>query len=176
MAKDTSTVAPKERINVRFIPATGNEGEEIELPMKTVIVGDFTGREDGSPLEEREAVSVNKNNFEQVLKEMGIEKEMVVKNALQDEDEEAVMQIKLKLESMDDFRPDNIARQVPEVKSLMELRDALTALKGPLGNMPDFRRALNDLIADEDKQKAITAELSQASEDDAGDKASEESE
>ncbi len=165
MVKDTSTVAPKERINVRFIPATGNEGDEIELPMKTVVVGDFTGREDGSPVEEREAVSINKNNFEQVLKEMGIEKEMVVNNALQEEDDEAVMQIKLKLESMDDFRPDNIARQVPEVKSLMELRDALTALKGPLGNMPDFRRALNDLIADEDKQKAITEELSKTSEE-----------
>lgn len=170
MAKDSTTVAPKERINVRFVPATGNEGEEIELPMKTVIVGDFTGREDGRPLEEREAVSINKNNFEQVLKEMGIEKDMVVKNVLQEEDDEAVLQVNLKLESLDDFRPDNIARQVPEVKSLMELRDALTALKGPLGNMPDFRRALNDLISDEEQQKIITAELSKASEEDAADK------
>ncbi len=160
MSKDSS-VAPKERINVRFVPATGNSNEEIELPMKTVVMGDFTGRPDDRTLEERDAINIDKNNFDNVLREMAIEKDLVVNNTLSDEEGESALQVNLKIDSMEDFRPDNIARQVPEIKSLVDLRDALTALKGPLGNMPDFRRALNDLIGDEEMQRKIAEELSQ---------------
>ncbi len=167
MSKDSS-VAPKERINVKFVPATGDANEEIELPMKTVVLGDFTGRQDDRPLEERDAVSIDKNNFDQVLKEMGIDKNLVVSNKLTDE-QESVLQVNLKIDSMEDFRPDHVAKQVPEIKSLVDLRDALTALKGPLGNMPDFRRALNDLISDPEMQKKIAEELKAEGADDSAD-------
>jgi type VI secretion system protein ImpB len=45
MAKEGS-VAPKERINVTFKPATGNAQEELELPLKLLVLGDFTQRAD----------------------------------------------------------------------------------------------------------------------------------
>ena len=45
MAKEGS-VAPKERINVTFKPATGGAQEEIELPLKLMVLGDFTQRAD----------------------------------------------------------------------------------------------------------------------------------
>lgn len=38
MAKEGS-VAPKERINITFKPATGNAQEEIELPLKLLVLG-----------------------------------------------------------------------------------------------------------------------------------------
>ncbi len=43
MAKEGS-VAPKERINVTFKPATGGAQEEIELPLKLLAIGDYTQR------------------------------------------------------------------------------------------------------------------------------------
>ena len=52
MAKDSS-VAPKERVNIRFKPATGDAKEEKELPHKLLVLGDFTARADDTPLEER---------------------------------------------------------------------------------------------------------------------------
>ena len=36
------TVAPKERVNIVYRPATGDAKEEIELPLKLLVVGDFT--------------------------------------------------------------------------------------------------------------------------------------
>lgn len=42
MAKQGS-VAPKERINIRYVPATGGEQEEVELPLKLLVTGDFQG-------------------------------------------------------------------------------------------------------------------------------------
>ena len=46
MARKESSVAPKERINVTFKPATGGAVEEIELPMKVMVMGDFLQRHD----------------------------------------------------------------------------------------------------------------------------------
>ena len=39
---DETSVAPKERVNIRFTPATGNQTEEIELPFKRVVIGKFS--------------------------------------------------------------------------------------------------------------------------------------
>ena len=41
----------------------------------------------------------------------------------------------------------------------MELREALKALKGPLGNVPDFRKKLQDLITDGDTREKLLKEL-----------------
>jgi type VI secretion system protein ImpB len=50
------SVAPKERINIRYVPATLGQQAEIELPLRLVVLGDFTGKEDSTPLEERKAI------------------------------------------------------------------------------------------------------------------------
>ena len=41
MSRDGS-VAPKERINIRYVPATGDAQEDVELPLRMLVVGDFT--------------------------------------------------------------------------------------------------------------------------------------
>ena len=60
MAKEAS-VAPKERINIVYKPATGDAQEEVELPLKVVVMGDFTLRPDDTPLEERKPVNLDKD-------------------------------------------------------------------------------------------------------------------
>ncbi len=49
MAKQ-GTVAPKERINIKYVPATGDQQTETELPLKLLVVGDFKGGEEETPL------------------------------------------------------------------------------------------------------------------------------
>ncbi len=160
MGKDSS-VAPKERINIKFVPATGDQQAEIELPLKMMVVGDFTGRADDSPVEERSAISVDKNTFASVMKEMKLERDIEVDNVLSD-DEDATLQLNLKFDALKDFTPDELARKIPEVNKLVELREALTALKGPLGNMPDFRKALGEIVNDESKRDEISDEISKS--------------
>jgi len=41
----------------------------------------------------------------------------------------------------------------------LELREALTALKGPLGNMPAFRKALSGLLDDPDQRATLLEQL-----------------
>ena len=42
---------------------------------------------------------------------------------------------------------------------MLELREALVALRGPMGNMPAFRAQLQALLADEKSREQLIAEL-----------------
>ena len=41
----------------------------------------------------------------------------------------------------------------------IEMRDALVALKGPLGNAPSFRKAIEGVLADDVSRARILSEL-----------------
>ncbi|OOE66750.1 type VI secretion system contractile sheath small subunit [Salinivibrio kushneri] len=157
MSKEGS-VAPKERINIKYVPATGDQQAEVELPLKTLVVGDFKGHTEETPVEDRATVSVDKNNFEDVMRESNLRLSTTVKNQLVD-DEDAELPVELSFKSMGDFAPDSVADQVPELKKLIELREALVALKGPLGNIPAFRDRLQELLNSEESREKLLAEL-----------------
>lgn len=165
MAKEGS-VAPKERVNVTFKPATGDAQEELELPLKLMVLGDFTQRQDDRTIEERKPVGVDKTNFDDVMAKQGLGLTFAVPNRLQeDEATDDDLAVELKISSMKDFSPANLVEQVPELKKLMELRDALVALKGPLGNTPAFRKAIESVLADDESRDRVLNELGLAAKD-----------
>lgn len=157
MAKETS-VAPKERVNIVYKPATGDQQAEIELPLKLFVMGDFTQRADETILEERKPVRIDKDNFNDVLREHKLEIGFNVKNTLSGKEGEE-LPVNLKIQNMNDFSPQNIARQVPEVQQLVELRNALKALKGPLANTAEFRKRVEAMVKDPAKRDAVLKEL-----------------
>ncbi|KPY37819.1 MULTISPECIES: type VI secretion system contractile sheath small subunit [Pseudomonas syringae group] len=158
MAKEGS-VAPKERINVTFKPAIGDAQEEIELPLKLLVLGDFIQRTDDRKLEARKAISVDKNNFDDVLAKQDLRLSLSVPNRLQDEGEAEELAIDVRVNAMTDFNPASLVEQIPELRKLMELRDALMALKGPLGNAPAFRKAIENVLADKTSRDRVLGEL-----------------
>ena len=115
--KDGS-VAPKERINIKYVPATEGQTAEVELPLNLLVVGDMKGRADDSSLN-----------------------------------------VDLSFGSLNDFSPDSIVNKVPELKKLLELREALTAVKGPLGNVPAFRARLTELLENDESREKLLEEL-----------------
>ncbi len=153
------SVAPKERVNITYKPATGDAQEEVELPLKLLVMGDFTLQEDERMVEDREPISVDKDNFNDVLKAQNLKLQFAVQNKLSDEEEAGEITVNLKFEHINDFDPDSIIKKVPELAKLMELREALVALKGPLGNIPEFRKKLQALIEDEGTREKILKEL-----------------
>ena len=157
MAKE-ATVAPKERVNIVYRPATGDAKEEVELPLKVLVMGDFTGQKDDRPVEERDPVNIDKDNFDDVLKARNINLNVTVPNTLSGKTEDE-MNVSLKFESMKDFNPEAIAKNTPELNRLLELREALSALKGPLSNLPEFRKKIQELIKDEKTRELLLKEL-----------------
>jgi type VI secretion system protein ImpB len=157
MAKEGS-VAPKERVNIVYKPATGDAQAEIELPLKVMVLGDFTLREDETPLEDRKVLNVDKDNFSEVMGKQDLSLTFNVADKLSGA-EDAELPVKLNFKDLKDFEPGAIARQVPELSKLLELRDALTALKGPLANVPAFRKKIEALLKDPDQRDKLIKEL-----------------
>ncbi len=157
MAKEGS-VAPKERINIVYKPATGDAKEEIELPLKLLLLGDYTMRPDDRPLDERKPVNIDKDNFGEVMRKHDLKLDVNTANRLSNEENEELA-VSLKFSDLKDFSPEGVVRQVPELNKMLELREALTALKGPLGNIPAFRKMIESALADDDNRGQLLKEL-----------------
>ncbi|KAF2407058.1 type VI secretion system contractile sheath small subunit [Pseudomonas antarctica] len=158
MAKDGS-VAPKERINITFKPATGGAQEEVELPLKLLVLGDFSQREDSRKLEDRKPIGIDKNTLDEVLAKQALSLTLSVPNRLQACTDVEDLAIQVRINSMKDFNPAHLVEQIPELQKLMALREALMALKGPLGNTPSFRKAIEQALADDESRARVLAEL-----------------
>lgn len=157
MAKE-ATVAPKERVNIVYKPATGGAQSEVELPLKLMVMGDFTSRADDTPLEERKPVRIDKDNFNDVLSQQKLSLSFNVGDKLSGREGEE-LPVHLKFDSMTDFTPAEIAKQIPELNKLLEMREALTALKGPLANAPAFRKKIEELLKDPAQRDKVIKEL-----------------
>ena len=157
MVKSTGSVAPKERINIKYVSATGDEQAEIELPHKMLVMGDF-GLDDNRALEDRQVMRIDKHTFNNVLHDADVSLGMSVPSMLTAAPG-TELAVQLQFRSIKDFGPDRIARQIPELNKLLELREALVALKGPLGNVPTFRKHLQHLLSNERARKQLAEEL-----------------
>ena len=157
MARGRS-VPPKERVNIVYRPATGDAQKEVELPLRIMIMGDYTLKEDGRPVEEREVVPIDKDNFNKSMKAQNLELDLTVGNKLSDDPDEE-MSVSLKFESLKDFEPESVVKNTSELNKLLELREALKALKGPMSNRPEFKKIIQKLIKDDTARDQILKEL-----------------
>ncbi|EEO7770389.1 type VI secretion system contractile sheath small subunit, partial [Campylobacter coli] len=132
--------------------------EDVELPLKLMVMANLKGKNE-TPLEEREILQINKINFDQVMRKLNITTSFSVKNTLGTGAEE--LDVKLNIASMKDFSPDSLAKQIPELNKLLQLREALMALKGPMGNIPDFRKAVLEALKNEKTKEKLLLEIKQ---------------
>lgn len=151
-------VAPQERINIKYRTETGGAVEEVELPLRLLVAGDFTGRPDATPLEERKPINIDKNNFDEVLQSQHVGLKLQIDNTLSDKAGEQ-LSTELHFNSMSDFEPESVAQQIPELRELLELREALTELKGPLSQNAEFRKRLQKLLDDASERGSILDEI-----------------
>ncbi|MEM5750767.1 type VI secretion system contractile sheath small subunit [Campylobacter coli] len=150
--------APKERINITYKAKTNGQNEDVELPLKLMVMANLKGKNE-TPLEEREILQINKINFDQVMRKLDITTSFSVKNTLGTGAEE--LDVKLNIASMKDFSPDSLAKQIPELNKLLQLREALMALKGPMGNIPDFKKAVLEALKNEKTKEKLLLEIKQ---------------
>ena len=124
-----------------------------------VFLADYTLRPDDTPVEDRELLNVNKDNFNEIMKSQNLSLDILTEDKLSDDPEKAELAVSLKINSLNDFTPESIVRQTPELNKLLELREALVALKGPLGNVPAFRKAIQNVLGDDEAREQLLNEL-----------------
>jgi type VI secretion system protein ImpB len=129
MAKGPSK-ARESRVNIAISDRLRG-GAEPELPFRLLVMGDYTQKADKRAIEDRAPVDINKTNFDSVMQSFNLSLEAAVADRISGTGE---LPVNLKFGTLKDFRPEAIARQVPQLKSLLELRDALKALRPALGD------------------------------------------
>jgi len=148
---------PKARVNIKLDLHTGGAQKKVELPLKLVVMGDYSNGQENRPLSEREKININKNNFNSVLSEFSPTVNITVENTLTgDGSEESV---KLSFSEMKDFEPEQVARQIPQLKAMLAMRNLLRDLKSNLLDNVTFRKELENILKDPSLSNELRDEL-----------------
>jgi type VI secretion system protein ImpB len=149
------------RVNISYEVETGGAIELKELPFVMGVLGDFTGQpvEPLAKLKDRKFVDVTPDNFDEVLASMKPHLTFTVENKLSEDPDAGKLGIDLKFESLDDFSPDAVARQVKPLREMLELRTKLADLRGTLQGNDKLDEILQATLTDEDKLKRLKNEL-----------------
>jgi len=158
MSNSYQSEIPKARVNIQLSLHTGGAQKKVELPLKLVLVGDYSNGAEQRSVSEREKVNVNKNNFDSVLAEFSPAIKLSVENTLvHDGSEEA---INLTFRDMKDFTPEQVARQIPQLKAMLAMRNLLRDLKANLLDNQAFRKELEKILLEPQLSAELRNELS----------------
>jgi type VI secretion system protein ImpB len=144
------------RVNILYDVYTGGAKEERELPFVVAVLADLSGDPEAPlpRLRDREFVEIDKNNFDAVLAAVRPRIKIDVPNTLQGDREPSRLRVDLNMSRIEDFEPEPLARQIPELRQLLEGRDRLAYLLSKAELSPTFGEALSDIIKETEKRKA----------------------
>jgi type VI secretion system protein ImpB len=148
---------PKARVNIKLDLHTGGAQKKVELPLKLMMLGDYSNGQEDRPLSERSKININKNNFDNVLTEFSPALKLTVENTFAGDGSDA--SVDLKFEKMKDFEPEQVARQIPSLRALLATRNLLRDLKSNLLDNATFRLELERIVKDEALSDELRAEL-----------------
>lgn len=157
MADSFQKEIPKARINLSLDVETGGAKKKVELPLKLLVMGDFSSGKGKGRLAERERIGITKNNFEAVLKDLSPEASFDVPNVVRGDGSE--LPVHLKFDSMASFHPEQVANQIPELHSLMAMRNLLKDLKSNLVDNAKFRKELEKIVKSRPELEGLREEL-----------------
>jgi len=149
------------RVQITYDVEVGGAIEIKELPFVVGVLGDFTGQpEQPLPkLKDRKFVEVNPDNFDTVLEGMKPHLNFSVENKLSEEPDAPNLKVDLHFKSMDDFEPENVARQVKPLKELLDLRTRLSDLRGSLQGNDKLEELLLEAVGNTDKLDKLKGEI-----------------
>jgi len=149
------------RVHVTYDVEVGDAIETKELPFVMGVFGDFTGQpEQPLPkLKDRRFVEVNPDNFDSVLDSMKPHLSFAVENKLSDDPNSGQLKVDLHFKSMDDFEPEQVARQVKPLRELLELRTRLNDLKGTLQTNEKLDEALLQAVSNTENLNKLKSEI-----------------
>jgi len=122
----------------------------IELPFVMGVMADLSGNAPGvekPDVAQRKFLDVDMDNFENRMAAIQPGVSFRVRNKLGEATDEK-MQVNLRFNKMDDFKPAQVARQVPALAKLLEARDQLKNLQLYMDGKADAEKKLRELLKD----------------------------
>jgi type VI secretion system protein ImpB len=162
------------RVHITYEVETGGALVLKELPFVLGVLSDLSGqpKEPLAKLKDRKFEDIDRDNFNDVLKRMKPRLALRVDNTLKDDGSE--LAVELNFQKLDDFRPENVVRQVEPLNKLLDVRNQLKDLLGRMeGN--DRLEELLGAVTDNDAVREKLREVLGAKPPEGGEKAGGES-
>lgn len=148
---------PSSRVNIKLDLHTGGSTKQVELPLKLLVVGDFSHGTNTTDYEVREKITVNKNNFEQVLGKIEPKLRVTVPDVVSKNNDDITVELNFK--KMADFRPENIVNNVPKLKKMLAMRNLLVDLKSNVIDNKTFRKELENIVLNSEMLDKLKLDL-----------------
>lgn len=149
------------RVHVAYDVEIGDAIESKELPFVMGVLADLSGQptEPLARLKDRRFVEITPDNFDSVLESMKPHVSYSVENKLSEDSQAGQLKVDLNFKSLDDFDPEQVARQVKPLRELLELRTKLADLRGSLQGNEKLDDVLLDAVSNTEKMAKLRAEL-----------------
>ena len=144
MAESFQKEIPKARVNITLDVETGGAKKKLELPMKLLVMGDFSNGKTKGRVAERERININKDNFESVLSNLAPMLEYHVENKLQNDGND--ISVNLEIGTMKSLDPEMVAEQIPELHRMLAMRNLLKDLRSNILDNGSLRRELEKIV------------------------------
>jgi type VI secretion system protein ImpB len=153
------------RVQVTYDVEVGGAIEVKELPFVMGVLGDFTGQptEPLPRIKDRKFTEVNPDNFDAVLESMRPHLAFTVENKLSEDPAAGNIGVDLHFKSLQDFEPDQVAKQVKPLKELLDLREKLGDLRGSLQGNDKLEELLREAVTNTDSLKKLKSEIDKES-------------
>lgn len=117
------------------------DGEEVELPMRLLLLGRFST----APIDERrrESMPVARDNVDALVRELRPTLDITVSDRLLRNDDSR--DVHIRIEGMDDFGPENLVRHVPVLAGVLDLIERLRGGESDVEDGSDQARLLAEL-------------------------------
>ena len=151
---------PKSRITLTYKTEVDGEPAVVNLPFRLMVLGDFSGgtsKDRKLDLEERGLRSLDGRNTNEVMKDMQISLDVVVPNKINPQEES--MRVQLSLDGMSSFSPEEVAKQIPQIRSLMLLKKLLEEVQSNVANKKEFAHLLSKLFSSEEMLNKMREKL-----------------
>src|SRR5882724_13704285 len=153
------------RVHITYDVEVGGAIEVKELPFVMGVMGDFTGQptEPLPRVKDRKFVEINPDNFDAVLESMRPHLAFTVENKLSEDPNAGNLGVDLHFKSLQDFEPDQVAKQVKPLKELFDLREKLSDLRGNLQGNDKLEELLREAVSNTDSLSKLKSEIDKES-------------
>jgi len=152
---------PKSRLTLRYKTEVSGQPEDVSLPLRLLVEGNFSmgsSKDRKLDLEERRLRTLDGTNTDAVMKDMGMSLKFAVSNKIDPEMAED-MDVEIPIESMKSFSPDHVAKHVPKLRGILQMKKLLEEVISTVDNRKDFRKLLNELMSDEEALAKMMEQL-----------------
>lgn len=159
---DTLERVRRPMVHIKYEVETLGAIEMKEIPFVVGVMADLSGKPD-KPLpklkdkDKRKFVEIDRDNFDKVLAGMKPQLSFMVDNKLTEEDTQ--MKVALKFNSLDDFHPEHVVKQIKPLNELLNERQRLSNLVDKVESYDKLKDQLLDIIENTDELQKVGEEI-----------------